>query len=109
MGGKKKPKPPTEKDEKIKHSLDAFSSFSKFQIAAPNLKSEVQAALDAVLAKKEYLKTAPPPEKKDKKDTKKKKDDEPEIPAVEVKVIATSGSTADVEVKINEVEAAEKE
>jgi len=109
--GKKGPRAPVERDEKIKHSLDAFASFSKHKLEAPSFKSEVQAALDAVNARKEYLKTAPPPEKKEKKEKgekgdkggdKKEKKEAPEATAVEVKVTATSGSTADVEIKVNE-------
>merc|ERR1740139_1880259 len=63
------------KSVKMKHSFDDMAVWKKLSIEAPQETGELPAMLTTLLAKQEWLKTAPPKPKKEKKKEEDKKED----------------------------------
>ena len=62
------------KSKKMMHSFDDLAVWKKLSIEAPQETGVLPAMLDTLLAKQEWLKTAPPKPKKEKKEPKKEED-----------------------------------
>eukprot|EP00962_Isochrysis_galbana_P000530 scaffold153_cov105-Isochrysis_galbana.AAC.6 len=56
--------PPKPKSVKLSHAVEALSSFAKLGFSAPPSTEDCPALYEELLAKREWLKTAPPKEKK---------------------------------------------